>query len=504
MRHPDTPAQPAAKPAPSGELWQRPATELAAALRKRDISAVDVVRSCLGRIEEVNPELNALVDVRPDAALRAARRADEQAAAGAELGALHGIPVSIKINTEQRGHATTNGVTAFAHNIAEGDAACVTALRDAGAIPLGRSNAPAFSLRWFSTNDLHGRTLNPWGHSRTPGGSSGGAAASLAAGMTPLAQGNDIGGSIRFPAACCGVVGVRPTVGRVSDWGPPARVDTPHGPRELDFPPTVHSCAVQGPLARTVADARLILHAMSTPDLRTPHGVPVLPARTEQPRPTGPLKVAVVRGIGTVKNHPAVDRALTEAAAHLEDAGYELDERDDMPLLAEASRLWSLLITEDTRSLLPVVDQLGDDAIRTALAGHFAAAATLWGEQPSLQTYIDGWARRATLITRLQELLGSDRLLLTPVCAEPPFEQDADLAGQERVFALFPAMWPMTAVPILGFPAVTLPVTLHDGLPIGAQLIGGRFEEDLLLDAAQAIEDRTPALHPWTSAGGDG
>ncbi|MEU6025962.1 amidase [Streptomyces tauricus] len=478
------------------ELWQCAATELAARIRARDISAVDVMRSCLGRIEETNPVLNALVDVRPDEALAAADRADRAVAAGEELGPLHGVPVSIKINTDQRGYPTSNGVRALSHRPAEGDAACVSALRAAGAVPVGRSNSPSFSFRWFSTNDLYGRTLNPWDHGRTPGGSSGGAASGLAAGMTPLAQGNDIGGSIRFPAACCGVVGLRPTVGLVSDWAPPAYAETPDGPVELDFPPTVHAMAVQGPMARTVGDVRLALAAMSVPDLRHVHGIPALrrPSADGRDRP----KVAVVREIGTVKNHPAVDRAVGEAAARLTEAGYEVEELADMPLLAEASRLWSLLITEDIRLIRPVVARLGDDSIRTALDNHFAAAAELWRERPELETYINGWARRATLITRLQELLGSDRLLLTPVCAEPAFEQDADITEPGRARDLFTAMWPMTAVPVLGFPAVTVPVLVSEGLPIGAQLIGGRFEEHLVLDAAEVIEAGSEGVTLWS------
>ncbi|MFJ8824177.1 amidase [Streptomyces sp. NPDC102467] len=491
-------------PGQRAELWQWSATELAAAVRGREVSAVEVVTSCLARVEETNPATNALVEVRPGETLAAAHRADVAVAAGEDLGPLHGVPVSIKVNTEQQGYATTNGVAALAGNLADEDAACVAALRAAGAIPLGRSNVPAFSLRWFSGNDLHGRTLNPWDHSRTPGGSSGGAAAGIADGLTPLAQGNDIGGSIRFPAACCGVVGVRPTVGRVSGWGPPAFADTPDGPVPLDFPPTVHACAVQGPLGRTVADARLALHAMTTPDLRDTAGVPGVPALPERAPGAGPVRVTVVRGNEGVKNHPAVDAAVADAAARLDDAGYEVDEVDVEPLLAEAARLWLLLITEDTRPLLRVVERIGDDAIRTALAGHFAAAATVWGERPDIETYINGWGRRATLITRLQQLLGTDRLLLTPVCAEPPFEQDADLAGARRSAELFPAMWPMTAVPVLGFPAVTVPVALHEGLPLGAQIIGGRFTEDLVLDAAQAVEGRSPVLRAWAAPGHPG
>ncbi|MFH8486837.1 amidase [Streptomyces longisporoflavus] len=478
---------------PAAEPWQRTATDLADAIRRREVSSVEVVRSCLARIEQTNPRLAALVDIRPDEALADARRADRDVAAGGELGPLHGVPVSTKINTDQRGHVTSHGVAALAGRPAEGDAACVTALREAGAILLGRSNAPAFSYRWFSTNALHGRTLNPWDATRTPGGSSGGASSSLAAGMTPIAQGNDIGGSIRYPAACCGVVGIRPTVGRVSGWTPPAYADTPAGPQQIDVPPTVQACAVEGPLARTVADARLALHVMTTPDLRDPYGIPAAPV----PLPEGvKAKVTVVRGIGTVKNHPAVDRAVTEAAARLAEAGHEVEELDDLPLLAEAARIWALLIYEDFRPMLPLVNDVGDDGIRTSLRYSFGAAAAIWGERPSLETYIQGWARRASLITRLQELLGTERVLLTPVCAEPAFEQDADIASPERAAELIAAMWPMAAVPVLGFPAVTVPSSLSDGLPVSVQLIGGRYAEERILDAAQAIEDRTPRFLP--------
>ncbi|MFJ8026847.1 amidase family protein [Streptomyces sp. NPDC096311] len=235
---------------------------------------------------------------------------------------------------------------------------------------------------------------------------------------------------------------------------------------------------------------------MTTPDLRCPPGVPSIPAR---PTSNAPVRITIVRSAGTVKNHPAVDQALSEAAARLADAGYEVDEAPgDMPLLAEAHRLWTLLVLEDFRTILPIVEELGDDAIRTVSKHYFAAAATIWGEQPSLPTYINGWARRGLLIRRLQELLGSNRMLLTPVSAELPFEQDADLVAPERTAEILAAQWAMTSVPILGFPAVSVPTTLTDGLPIGVQLIGGRFEEDLLLDAAQAIEERTPLFRSWT------
>jgi amidase len=485
----------------SDHLWQLPATALADAIRRREVSSVEVTQSFLDRIEQTNPALNALVDVFPEEALEDARRADKAVADGAELGPLHGIPVSTKINTDQRGRVTSHGLAALAGPPAEQDAACVLRLRDAGAVLVGRSNAPAFSYRWFSSNDLHGRTLNPWNDGVTPGGSSGGAASSLAAGMTALAQGNDIGGSIRYPAACCGVVGLRPTVGRVSNWAPPAMVPVDGELVQLDFPATVQGWAVEGPLARNVADARLALRTMTSPDLRDAFGVPAVPARPApaQPAPAQPATVRIVRGIGTVASHPAVDAAVDRAAAHLAEAGYRVEESDCAvagPLLAEAARIWQLLIFEDFRLTLPVANAIGDETFKTSLEFSYAAAARTWGSEPSLAAYIGAWSRRGTLITRLQELLGSDTVLLTPVSAELPFEHDADAASPERAAELIDAMWPMQAVPALGFPAVTVPVSTAEGLPVSVQIIGGRFEEELILDAAQAVEDRTPRMAP--------
>ncbi|MQY09438.1 amidase [Actinomadura macrotermitis] len=470
------------------ELWQMPATQLAAGIRTREISSAEVVASCLDRIEEVNPGLNALVDVRPEEALADARRADAAVAAGAELGPLHGVPVSTKINTPQQGRLMTHGLVPLADATAARDDACVGALREAGAVFVGRSNVPAFSVRWFSGNDAHGRTLNPWSAAHTPGGSSGGAASSLAAGMTPLAQGNDIGGSIRYPAACCGVVGIRPTVGLVSNWTAPE--DSP-----IEGPLTFQAWAVQGPLARNVADARLALRAMARADLRDPFGVPALPEPAPRARP---IRVGVVRDVGIATSHPAVDGAVDTAAQWLADAGYEVEELE-LPLLAEAARLWSLLLFEDMRPGLPGMLGMGDEALRVHLGYAYEYAAQIWGKEPGIDAYIQGWARRATLITRLQELLGRDRILLTPVSAEPPFEQDADILDPERGRGIVAAQWPMTSLPVLGFPGVSVPAALADGLPIGVQLIGGRFAEDVILDAAQAIEDRAPAFTPVVS-----
>lgn len=365
------------------QFWEMPATEITAGVRDRKFSAVEVMRSCLDRIEEVNPALNALIDVRAGEALADARRADEAVAAGERLGPLHGVPVSTKIDTEQAGRICSLGLVSRADVIADGDAACIAALRDSGAVFVGRSNAPAFSLRWFATNDAHGRTLNPWHAAHTPGGSSGGAASSVAAGMTPVAHGNDIGGSIRYPAACCGLVGIRPTPGLVSN------LDASREP-ELEWPLTAQTWITHGPLTRTVADARAALYAMATADLRDPFGAAAVRRIGSGPEP---VQVKVVRDVGMAKPHAAVNSAIDRAATWLADAGYQIEETG-LPQLAEAVRLWFLLLGEDLRLVQPMMDELGDDALRVSSVYMYQKAAEYWGQAPDLATYINGWAPR--------------------------------------------------------------------------------------------------------------
>jgi amidase len=256
------------------ELWRWSACDLAQAVRTRRISSREAVESCLERVDRVNPNLNALIELSREEALASADAADAAVASGKPLGPLHGVPTSLKVNSDQAGHATTNGVVAFRENIASADGPQAQKLREAGAVFVGRNNTPAFSFRWFTNNDLHGRTLNPWHPGRTPGGSSGGAGSAVASGMLPIAHGNDIGGSIRYPAYACGVVGIRPTVGRVPSW---------FGPTGADEPLSVQSMLVQGPLARSVADLRLALDAMSGFDPRDPSSLPVPPASTNPP-----------------------------------------------------------------------------------------------------------------------------------------------------------------------------------------------------------------------------
>ena len=229
------------------EPWRWPATELARAIRTRRLSSREAVQACLDRSHAVNPALNAIVDLMADEALAAADAADRAVARGEALGALHGVPVTVKVNVDCRGRATTNGIVALRDAIATEDSPVVANLRRAGAVIFGRTNTPAFSYRWFTENDLHGRTLNPWARERTPGGSSGGASSAVAAGMGPIAHGNDLAGSVRYPAYCTGVYGLRPSFGRVPAFLPSAKEERTTG---------MQTMSVQGPLARTVADVK--------------------------------------------------------------------------------------------------------------------------------------------------------------------------------------------------------------------------------------------------------
>ena len=466
------------------EFWRWPATALARAIAAGEVSSREVVASHVARIQEVNPRLNALADVRPDEALAAAKVADDMVAARVELGPLHGLPVAIKINSDQAGYATSNGVVALKHEIATEDSAHVAIMRRAGAVFLGRSNSPAFSYRWFATNDLYGRTLNPWSAAHTPGGSSGGASAAVASGMVPLAQGNDIGGSIRYPAHACGLVGLRPSVGRLAhSLYPPGQ----------DQALSTQMMAVDGPLARSIDDVRLFCAGMAAgSDPRDPfHAY----GASAPPLPKNPRRVGLLRDVGAKAPSATVTQSLDTAADRLRTAGYEVDEIE-LPLLEEAWRLWYLLALEEFRVIMPLVEQIGDDGMKKAAATYYSCAADWWGETPGLVDYMKGYARRGTLISELGQFMQDYPIVLLPASAEEVFEQDADIVSLERGREVVAAQWMNMAIPLLGFPALTVPTGVANGLPTGVSLLGRRFDEESILGAGAIIEAGTGVLTP--------
>lgn len=478
-------------PGVKGELWSASASELAMGVAAGEFSSREVVESCLGRIDAVNGEINAIVEVHAEEALSAADQADRKVAAGEELGPLHGVPVTTKINSDQAGKATTDGVVALKDNIAAVDSPQVGGLLRAGGISVGRTNTPAFSYRWFTENDLHGKTLNPWSAGHTPGGSSGGASAATAAGLAPICHGNDLGGSIRYPAHACGVVGLRPTIGRVANN---------HRHADQDVPLSVELFGVDGPLARTVPDIRLAMEAMTAPDPRDAIHVPGAPAAVPAATPT---RVALVRDVGAAAPTPEVNAALDQAAAWLGDAGYIVEEAA-VPALEEAWKLWWLLCLEEFRLVMPLVDQVGDEGMKECARGYYAAAAEWHGEKPTLEQLMRGYARRSTLIEMLSVFMDDNPIVLLPISAEPVFEQDLDQRGVETVRRMVAAQWSQMAIPIFGSPAIAVPTGVANGLPMGVQLLGRRFGEEDILTAAEAIEAQAGVITPVDPFSGSG
>ena len=451
--------------------WRLSARELARRIAAGGLSASKVTHSVLDRIDAANPSVNALVDVMREEALAAAAAADRQQAAGLALGPLHGVPVSIKVNVDTAGRPTTDGTVAGQQAMATKDSPLVRALREAGAVVIGRSNTPAFSLRWFTDNEAHGRTLNPFDAGRTPGGSSGGAAVAVALGMGPIAHGNDYGGSIRYPAWACGVVGLRTTVGRVPSY-------KASGPNRIL---SNQQMSVQGPLTRHVDDARLALQIMARASPLDPQWVPAPLVHEDI---GAPLRVAVMRQHPAYDADPSVQCAVDQAAHWLEAAGVEVVQAEP-PHFEEAAELWQALVFNDLRrGGQAAIAQLGDRAVQNALSSYLATTP-LWDRDALL----DALTRRFGIARDWAEFFERHPVLLMPNSWERPFRVDEDQRGPERMRAMLRAQSPQLSTAMLGLPALSVPTGLDQGLPTGVQLVAGRFREDRLLRVGELIEN---------------
>lgn len=459
-------------------LWQMDAAELAPLIAAGAVSARETVRSVLDRLDAVNPKLNAIVQFRHEQALAEADAADARRRRGEPLGGLHGIPVTIKINTDMLGHPTDNGVIAYKALMPTEDAPVVTNLRQAGAIVVGRTNTPCYSMRWFTANDLHGETRNPWGTAITPGGSSGGAGSAVAAGIGPIGQGNDIAGSVRYPAYCCGLVGLRPSFGRVPSFN-----STAPGPSAMSS----QLMAVQGPLTRRVRDARLAFAAMARPHLQDPR-VAALSAPDDRP---GLRRAAVVGTPGNGPVHPAIKAAVAEAGRALEAAGYivETVEPPEFQLTAE---LWGRLGGPDTvAGLEPLIEANGDAGIRRGLAFWRAA----WPDRDPA-TALAAQAERSRLLRAWSAYFARFSVAVMPVSRALPYPPDADIQNEASAVALLRTQEPMLAISVLGLPAVSVPTGTAEGRPVGVQVVSAPFRDEWCLDAAAIIEAHYPMPTP--------
>lgn len=458
-------------------LWQETAIRLAAMIRKGEVSAEEVARASVDRMRAVNPDLNAVVEDLGGSAIDAARAVDAARARGETLGPLAGIPVTIKVNVDQAGHATTNGVQAFRDVIAPDDAPVTRNLKRAGAVVVGRTNTPEFSFRAETDNPLHGRTKNPWGDHVSPGGSSGGAGSAVMAGMCALAHGNDIGGSLRFPAAAAGAVTVKPGLGRVPAWNPSQKAE-----RGM----LAQAMSVQGLIARTAADLALSMPALIAPDPRDPFHVP-LPWKGDPPE--GPVRVAFTRDGAGFELHPEVEAALLSARDALTDAGYEVVETA-VPDVRDCATDGFRALMGEVRALLgPDIEAKGSTTLNAIFSEYYRQFPPFEGAE-----LLAAMARRSHHARVWSLFLQDWPLVLTPFLQQPFFRPLRDTEGADGVReVLGSALWSFS-MNFTGLPAGNVPARLarlpQGDQPIGVQIVGRRWREDLIVTAMAAIEAR--------------
>ncbi len=451
------------------DYWRMTASKTAQRVRAHEISALEVVESTLERLASVNPAINAVVVEMPEEARNAARAIDAQIARGDDPGPLAGVPVTIKENVDQKNFPTTNGLRLQNDFIAKEDNPVVANLRKAGAIIVGRTNTPAFSLHWFTRNSLRGHTRNPHNSKITPGGSSGGAAAATAAGIGAIGHGTDIAGSIRYPAYACGIHGLRPTLGRI----PAINLSGPD--RHIG----AQLMAVSGPLARTIEDVRLGFHAMAAEDPRDPWWTPVPLELPPQPK-----RAALAIDPEGWKVDPQVEKAVRQAGKILEQVGWTVEEVD-LPPLREAASLQAILwLSEFRRSAAAMIEQEADpDAIFI-----YEQMARLCPEV-GLNEFLDVLQKRVTLAREWQLFLNRYPVLICPVSSELPFPDLLDLQSPEAFDRVMEAQLTQIAMPFMGLPGLTVTTGMAgEGTPVGVQLIGARFREDTLLAAGEVLD----------------
>ena len=451
------------------DLWRLSATDLASLIKSKKVSAAEAATAALARLDAVNPKINAVIDHKPAEVLAQAAAIDAAIGRGEDVGPLGGVPITVKVNIDQKGFATTNGLKLNREAVAATNSPVIDNLYKAGAVILGRTNCPAFSYRWFTTNLVHGDTKNPRDPGITPGGSSGGAGAAVAAGIGHIAHGTDIAGSIRYPAYACGVHGLRPTLGRIPAFNA-ALPERTIGPQ---------ISAVSGPLARTIGDIRIALAAMSAKDHRDPWWVPA-----PMEGPPMPKRVAMCLNPDGLDPVPEVKAAVADAGKRLERAGWIVEEIVNTPPLREPANLQTKLwLGDNYEAQLETAEREGDPGALACLRGNrtkvfpFDAAA-----------FSKALTRRATLTREWLEFFETYAVLLMPVSGELPFPDHLDRKDEASFARVWHAQLPQIAIPFMGLPGLTVSTGLVGRIPVGVQLVSGRYREDLCLAAGEAIE----------------
>ncbi len=462
-------------------LWQLSASEAALGVREKRFSSEELTLSHLERLRQCNPRLNAVVEITDELALKQAQSADQNLALGGPLGALHGVPITVKQNVDLTGFANANGVPALADLVAEHDAPVVKNLKAAGAVILGQTNTPEFSMRFVTDNPLHGLTLNPWDPAITCGGSSGGAASAVAAGIGAIAHGNDIGGSLRWPAHCNGLATIKSTQGRIPAYNPSATAERPF---------MAQTYSTQGPLARCVSDVRAALEVMAQADARDPYWVP---APLHYRDDASPCKVALAKIPGDMDVDQAVVSRLQQAALWLEESGFEVQEVT-LPNLDRVWELWSLTaFAEMQQQLKSTMFDMASEEFKTIWNTYASLQAA-----PDFKRYLAAQAERMTHIRQWSLFLQDFPLILAPVSTARTPGPRADLESQLGAeHLLYKQLRFTTALNTLCLPVATVCAGLAHAQPVGVQIIGSRFREMRCLHAAQIIENKV-ALD-WTS-----
>ncbi len=460
------------------DLCWMPAADMAAAMRKKAFSPVDVMRAVLARIERVNPRLNAFVTLTAEQAMKDARAAERAVMKkGARLGPLHGVPFSTKDLVITKGIRTTFGTRLYADNVPTEDAPMVARLKAAGAIQLGKTNTPMLGWIGATHNLLFGPTRNPWNLDRTPGGSSGGASAAVAAGLGPLAIGTDGGGSIRIPASCTGIFGLKPSFGRIPVYPFSASWSLSH----------------IGPMTRTVKDAALMLAACAGPDERDAHSLPAQPGDYVAALRTGVkgLRVAWSADLGYEEAvDPEVKAVCEKAARRFREAGCRVEEvKPGWPSPLEA---WEAIFCGGIAARLEPYLRDRRHEIDAGLAA-ILDETRQWGPT----RYIQAWFDRLAWGEHPRRLFETYDLLLTPTIGCSPFkvglDNPAEIAGKPvRRYAWVPYTPPFN---MTGQPAASVPCGFtRDGLPVGLHIVGRRFADTAVLRAAAAFE----TIQPWS------
>jgi Asp-tRNA(Asn)/Glu-tRNA(Gln) amidotransferase A subunit family amidase len=451
------------------------AVVMAQQIREKKISPVEVADAHLAKIERLNPKLNAFVDVDMDRVRREARDAEAAVISGKTLGPLHGVPISIKSSLDVRGLRCEAGTRLRAGNIATHDAPLVERLRNAGAIVLGVTNTPELLMAWETDNLLYGRTNSPWDLERTPGGSSGGEAAAIAAGMSAGGVGSDGGGSIRVPAHFSGICGLKPTPGRIPATG---HFPASGGPFAL--------IGVVGPMARTVADLRALFEVMQGPDDGDTSASPV-PLRWPTDDEARRLRIGYFEDDGRTPVTAETGAALTTAAEALRDAGFEVEPFRPSGL-EEARGLWEkFFVTAGGMLILPMFHEREGDLspFLKQFLEWSAAEPALTGER-----LLDAWIGRDILRAGFLAQMRTYPILLCPAAAIPAFrhgERSWKIKGKtvEYLDAWSYTQW----FNLLGNPGAVVPVSHgNEGLPIGVQIVGRPWEEEQVLTVAAVLE----------------